>query len=250
MTSAIRTTWARWVQFLLLLAVVAAMGNLCRAQTVTGAVRGTVTDPTGAVIPNATVTVTNLNTGIKSITQTNADGLYSVGFLPIGRYVVSVAAGGFAEETSSPFQLEIDQQATINVSMRVNDTSTQVTVSFDVAPILNTESPTLGVTVSGNTIASMPLNGRDLTAATVAIPGSIHSGGQMNEEPAVNGNRQEDNSFLLDGFDIYNQMNGVGFNNTSGAAYLPNPDALQEIRVITSNANAEFSNVNGGTVLR
>jgi Carboxypeptidase regulatory-like domain/TonB dependent receptor len=249
MTSAIRTTRARWVQFLLLMAVVAATVSLGRAQTVTGSVRGTITDPTGAVIANATVTVTNLNTGIKSITKTNVDGLYSVDFLPIGRYVVTVTSSGFAEETSSPFQLEIDQQATINVPMRVNTASTQVTVSFDVAPILNTESPTLGVTVSGNTIASMPLNGRDLTAATVAIPGSIHSGGQMNEEPGVNGNRQEDNSFLLDGFDIYNQMNGVGFNNTSGAAYLPNPDALEEIRVITSNANAEFSNANGGTVI-
>jgi len=93
------------------------------------------------------------------------------------------------------------------------------------------------------------MNGRDFTVATVAIPGSIHTGGSMNEEPGVNGNRPQANSFFLDGMDIYEQMDGGGFNSNSGAEYVPNPDALQEVRVITSNANAEFSNVNGGQVV-
>src|ERR1700679_3651414 len=107
--------------------------------------------------------------------------------------------------------------------MRVQVSTASVRFTSDVAPILETENPTLGVTIDQNTIQSMPMDGRDFTVATVAIPGSIHTGGNMNEEPAVNGNRQEANSFLLDGMDIYNQMNGVGFNSNSGSQYLPSP---------------------------
>jgi outer membrane receptor protein involved in Fe transport len=219
------------------------------AQTITGSVRGVISDPSGAVIPNAAVTATNLATGVNYSAQTNGDGLYSVRYLPIGRYTIAVTAKGFQDERSSAFQLEIDQEATINVPMHLQGTTAQVTVTIDATPILDTENSTLGTSIDGAMIESMPMNGRDFTAATVAVPGSIHTGGHMNEEPDVNGNREQSNSFLLDGMDIYEQMDGGGFNSNSGASYIPNPDALQEVRVITSNANAEFSNVNGGQII-
>jgi Carboxypeptidase regulatory-like domain/TonB dependent receptor len=222
---------------------------VANAQTVTGSVRGLITDPSGAVIPNAAVTAMDIETGLTYKTVTNGDGLYSIRFLPIGDYKVTVSAGGFAEEVSSPFDLEIDQQATINVAMHMQSANTQVTVNFDTAPILHTESPTLGVTVSANQIENMPMTGRDFTVTTVAVLGSIHTSGQMNDGPAVNGNRPETNSFILDGMDIYNQSNGQGFNTNDGAQYLPNPDALQEVHVITANAAAEYGNVNGGEVI-
>ena len=231
------------------LALSGATTGVSYAQTITASVRGTVTDPSGAAIADASIVATNVETGVTYPTRSNGDGLYSLRFLPVGRYSIHIAASGFADEQTKPFQLEIAQEATINISTHVKSESASVTVNIDTAPILNSENPMLATTVSREQIESMPMTGRDFTAATVAIPGSIHSGGQMNEEPGVNGNRQETNSFLLDGMDIYNQMNGVGFNNNSGAAYLPNPDALQEVRVITSNANAEFSNVNGGQVI-
>jgi hypothetical protein len=220
-----------------------------RAQTITGSVRGMVTDPSGAVISDAAVTAANVATGLTYQAKTNNEGLYSVRYLPIGSYTIAVAAKGFSNAHTSAFQLEIDQEATINVALKVQGSTSDVTVALDVAPILSTENSTLGTTVDENSIESMPMSGRDFTVATVAIPGSIHTGGQMNEQPGINGNRQEANSFLLDGMDIYNQMNGVGFNSNSGAQYLPNPDAIQEIRVITANANAEFSNVNGGQIV-
>ncbi len=248
-------TAVRKLQSLLFLVLLSMITMLGHAQTITGSVRGTITDPTGAVIPNATVTATNTATGVSSTTQTNGAGLYSVRFLQIGSYTIRVAAKGFAEEHSSPFQLEIDQEATVNVPMHLEGSSTQVSVNFSSAPILNEENPSLGVTIDQNAIANMPLNGRSFLATTVAVPGSIHTGGTTDEQPGVNGNRQQGNSMLLDGMDIYDNINNSGVqaptsgSQPQGALYIPNSDALQEIHVITSNASAEFGNVNGGTIV-
>jgi hypothetical protein len=224
---------------------------LGHAQTITGSVRGMVTDPTGAVIPNATVTATNVATGVTSSTQTNGAGLYSVRFLQIGNYTISVAAKGFIDERSSPFQLEIDQEATVNVPMSVQGGSAQVTVNFNSAPILNQENPTLGITVDQKTVESLPLNGQSFFATTVAVPGAVHTGGNTNDQPSVNGNREESNSILLDGIDIYNAVNNGGGYNTAGTALLYNvsPYAIQQVRVITTNAGAEFGNVSGGEMI-
>jgi len=254
MASPSKTT-VRKLQSLLFLVLLSAITMLGHAQTITGSVRGTVTDPTGAVIPNATVTATNTATGVSTSTQTNSAGLYSVRFLQIGSYTIRVAAKGFAEEHSSPFQLEIDQEATVNVPMHLEGSSTQVSVNFDTAPILNTENAALGLTIDQTAISNMPLNGRSFVATTVAVPGSIHTGGNTNEQPAVNGNRQQGNSMLLDGMDIYDNINNAGAqaptpnSQPQGALYVPNSDALQEIRVITSNAPAEFGNVSGGQIV-
>jgi len=122
-------------------------------------------------------------------------------------------------------------------------------------PILNTESATLGETLTENTINSIPLNGRDLSELAVYTPGAVapgfssFGGGDSTErnidagnQVSVNGNRQQSNNYLLDGQEINENIN-----NTIG--YNPSPDAIAEVRVITSNANAEFGNVNGGTVL-
>ena len=128
-------------------------------------------------------------------------------------------------------------------------------VSGQMQPILNTESATLGETFTENTINSVPLNGRDFSQLTVYTVGAVAPGfnsfgmGDSTErdidggtQVAVNGNRQQSNNYLLDGQEINENIN-----NTLG--YNPSPDALSEVRVIESNANAEFGNVNGGTIL-
>lgn len=240
-----------WFQGLLLVALFTAITSLSHAQTITGSVRGTITDPSGAVIPNATVTAANVETGVKSSTKTNDDGLYSIRFLPIGRYTVSASADGFSDTNSSAFQLEIDQEATVNIPMQVKNSTTQVTVTFDAAPILNQENSTLGVTVDQKTIASLPLNGQSFFATTVAVPGAVHTGGNTNDQPSVNGNREESNSILLDGIDVYNAVNNGGGYNGAGTALLYNisPYAIQQVRVITTNPGAEFGNVAGGSMI-
>jgi hypothetical protein len=133
---------------------------LGRAQTVTGTVTGTVTDQSGAVIPGATVVALNMETGVSSSATSDSAGVYRIGFLPIGRYQVSVAAKGFGTQTLPAFQLEALQTATFNVKLATGSVTTTVSVS-EAAPILNTNDPTLSSTFTANTIRNFPLNGLD-----------------------------------------------------------------------------------------
>lgn len=244
------TTLPLWLLCLSLLASVSGV-----AQTVTGAVRGTITDPTGAIVSGATVTAINVATSVKTVDTSNSTGGYSIRFLPIGKYKLTVEAPGFQTANYPEFALEIDQTAKIDIALTVGSSSTTVSVTEQLQPILNTESATLGETFTTNTINSVPLNGRDFSQLTVYAPGAVAPGfnmfgsGDSNEravdastEVSVNGNRQQSNNYLLDGQEINENLN-----NTIG--YNPSPDALDQVRVITSNANAEFGNVNGGTVL-
>jgi hypothetical protein len=233
------------------------------AQTVTGAVRGTITDPSGAIVSGATVTATNTATGVQTTATTNQTGEYSIRFLQIGSYTLAVQASGFERAAYGPFSLEIDQMAKIDIPLHIGSTSTSVEVSDQAQPILETENPTLGETFTENTINSVPLNGRDFSQLTVFTPGAVSTGyggyGQASSsssaannsserstaatnEANVNGSRQQSNNYLLDGQEINENIN-----NTIG--YSPSPDSLEQIRVIASNANAEFGNVNGGEVV-
>jgi hypothetical protein len=225
------------------------------AQTVTGAIRGTITDSSGAVVAGARVAANNTATGVSTVATTNQAGEYSIRFLQIGRYTVSVEAKGFTKSSYGPFALEIDQTAKIDLPLSIGAATTTVEISGEMQPILNTESATLGETFTENTINSIPLNGRDFSQLTVYTPGAVapgfgsFGGGDSteravdaNNEVSVNGNRQQSNNYLLDGQEINENLN-----NTLG--YNPSPDALAQIRVIASNANAEFGNVNGGTIL-
>jgi hypothetical protein len=230
------------------------------AQTTTGAVRGTITDPTGAIVSGAKVTVTNIATGVQTIADTNQAGEYSIRFLQIGQYKLTVEATGFETAGYGPFSLEIDQMAKVDIPLSVGKASTTVTVNEQYQPILQTENATNGETFTENTINSVPLNGRDFSQLTVFTPGAVSTGygmyGQVSgsssnsserstnasNEANVNGSRQQSNNFLLDGQEINENIN-----NTIG--YSPSPDALEQIRVIASNANAEFGNVNGGEVV-
>ena len=225
------------------------------AQTVTGTIRGTVVDPSGAILSGASVTATNTASSVATVTRTNGSGEYSIRFLQIGQYKVSVSAPGFETANYGPFALEIDQTAKVDIPLRIGTATTSVDVSGQMQPILNTESATLGETFTENTINSVPLNGRDFSQLTVYTPGAVAPGFSSfggsdsternidgGNQVSVDGNRQQANNYLLDGQEINENIN-----NTIG--YTPSPDALAEIRVIESNANAEFGNVNGGTVL-
>lgn len=224
------------------------------AQTVTGTVTGTVLDSTGAVVPNAAVTVVNADTGVRTPTTSNGEGVYSVRFLPIGRYTVEVNAQGFAPFTAPAFQLEITQTARIDARLGVN-TSTSVDVSADVAPILDTSDGTIGLSLSEKQIGTIPLNGRNFSSVTLFLPGAVNTdpgglvGGNAIERNtynngvvSMNGNRAQANNYTLDGID-----QNEGQNNLIG--YNPAPDAIAEIHVITANAPASYGNVNGGDIV-
>jgi hypothetical protein len=225
------------------------------AQTITGNIGGTITDASGAVLANATVKATGVATGVVTATTTNAAGIYTLRFLPIGEYTVTAEAKGFSKSSLGPITLEIDQSAKIDIKLTVGGANETVTVEAGDAPILNTENATLGTTLTSNTIENIALNGRNFAELALFMPGAVStspssfSGSDSTERdtggdtvPNVNGNRSQSNNFLLDGQDINESIN-----NTVG--YTPSPDALDQVRVISANADAEFGNVNGGSVL-
>jgi len=222
------------------------------AQTVTGAITGTVTDPSEAVVSGAHVTAHNLDTGVNSPTVTNATGFYRIQFLPIGRYEVTVEANGFGTQTIPAFQLEVLQTATFNVKLTVGGGSTTVSVS-EAAPILNTNDDTLSGTFTANTIKNFPLNGLDFSAVTLYVPGAVSTFGNTgttsierstyySDSVNVNGNRAQANNYTLDGIDMNETFNNL-------ISYSPAPEALEEIKVVTADSPADYGNVNGGGVV-
>jgi hypothetical protein len=222
------------------------------AQTVTGNITGIVTDSSGAIIPKATVTALNQDTGVSSSANTNAAGLYRIEFLPIGHYQVTVQATGFGTETLPPFSLEILQTVTFNVHLKVGSAAETVEVSAG-APILNTNDATLGETITANTIQNFPLNGLDFSALTLYVPGAVNTTGtsgttsierstQYTDSIQLNGNRAQANNYTLDGIDLNETFNNL-------IAYSPAPESLQEIKVLTANSPADYGNVNGAGVV-
>jgi hypothetical protein len=223
------------------------------AQTVTGSVTGTVTDPSGAVIPNAQVTVHNIATGVDSSATANGSGVYDIRFLPIGQYEVTVSASGFASQKFPAFALEVNQIAKVDAHLQPGTSTTTVNVEGNIPPILNSSDPTLSGTFTANTIRNIPLNGLDFSALTLYVPGAVSTAGTsgtnsierstyFTDSINLNGNRAQANNYTLDGID-----NNEPFNNL--IAYSPAPDSLQEMKVITANAPADYGNVNGGDVV-
>lgn len=228
-----------------------ACAGLAVAQTITASITGTASDPTGAVIPNGTVTATNTETNVRSVTTTNAEGIYTFPFLRVGSYTITVESKGFKKSVIGPFKVEVNQIARIDVKLELGDT-TQVVEVQDVGPLLQTETQATGDTLSSTKLTSIPLNGRNFASLTLLVPGAVStSPGAMNtaarfqgsgSRPQVNGNREQTNNFILDGVDINQSVdNQIG--------YQPNVDALEEVKVVTGNAGAEFGNVGGASVV-
>lgn len=248
------TRWMRSVIGMLCTVLVAMAAASAGAQTVTGSIGGTVTDASGAVVPNATVTVKNIGTGVQTVTRSDSSGLYNFQFLPIGSYSVTGEAPGFAKATAGPLALEIDQIARVNLKLNVGEVATTVEISTESA-VLQTQNATLGTTVTANTIENLPLSGNNFQVAAVFVPGAVlphfdlegsAQGFERNTNaetlPSFNGNRQQGNNYILDGVEINEPTNNmIGYN--------PAPESLQQMRTITGNADAEYGDVNGGEML-
>ncbi len=219
------------------------------AQEVSAGITGTVTDPTGAAIPGAKVTARDIQRGTIWPTQTNEAGVYALPRIPIGAYELKVEAPGFKAAVRSGIVLELNQRARIDIQMEVGAVAESIEVT-GVAPLLSTETTIVGSVVSSNSIINTPLITRNFIALTLLAPGvtttnpdAFRSGQRTagGGRPYVNGNRKEANNFLLDGID----NNHTSDNLTS---YQPNLDAIQEVKLITNNASAEFGNFQGGVI--
>ena len=252
MKTAFETTFLKWFSAVALAAAFFCVPAIL-AQTVTGSITGEVTDTSGAVIPNARVIAQNTATGVKTETLTNGSGAYTIRFLPIGQYQVTVQANGFATQTLPAFSLEIAQTAKFNVQLNAGSVATTVQVSAESMPILNTNDDTLSGTFTANTIQNFPLNGLDFSAITLYVPGAVSTAGAsgatsierstyFTDTINLNGNRAQANNFTLDGIDMNETFNNL-------ISYSPAPDALQEMKVLTANSPADYGNVNGAGVV-
>ena len=140
-----------WMGVALCAALVTMMTFAAWAQTVTGSIRGVVTDQTGAAVAGSAVSVSNVNTGVVTTTSSDRSGNYNFQSLPIGTYVVSAQKAGFNRAANKAFALEIDQVAKIDFKLQVGSVNTTVDVASDAGTMLQTEDATLGTTLTSNT---------------------------------------------------------------------------------------------------
>ena len=246
-------------KFFASLILVVCLAAVAFAQTDTARVTGTITDSTGAVLPNASVTITDVGTGRVVTTTTNGTGQYVANALPIGKYHIDVTAPGF-KTSGADFTLQVSQVLEISLKLETGTTSTTVDVTGEV-PLVNTSTSSTGEVIEGRQVTELPLNGRNFTQLALLTPGvtrgaygDIASGGGSgtnaesfrNSETggaalSANGLRPQANNFILDGVD-----NNDGLVNT--IIFFPPAEAIQEFRVNTSVPPAEYGRGGGAIV--
>lgn len=236
----------------LVVALLIGAASFTLAQVDTGNLVGAVKDSSGAVLPGVTVTATNMDTGVSAAVKTGSDGNYVITPLHIGRYSVSVESKGFRGEIRKDIVLDVQQSIKLDFTLQVGSVSETMEVS-GAAPLLETESASLGDVVSAQQIEQMPLNGRrytDLAALTSGVAkviegpvngGSSPTNGNAGGSFAVNGVRGTNNNFLLDGVDNNS-------NDNADVSILSSVDAIAEFKIQTSNYSAEFGRTGGAVI--
>jgi len=226
------------------LCLVLAVAGLASAQSFTGRIYGTVTDPAGAVIPGAQVSVTNLGTGRTARTITEENGNYMVSELPPGEYAVEVSAPGFKTFVQRGIVLEIQRFARVDVRLDLGEVTESVEVVADAAE-LDTSQAGLSKVVENVPIVSLPLNSRNVYTLLYLLPGITGSvSSTYGTGFAINGARTSMLDILVDGVSTaHPTVNGFSGNST-----FPPVDAIAEFRVLGTNYSAEFGRSNGGVV--
>jgi hypothetical protein len=229
--------------------VVIAIGVLnLSAQQITGSIRGSVVDSTGALVQGASVAARQTETGLTRTATTGRNGTYVLLELPVGHYQLRITAAGFQEYVQDGISLNVNETASITTHLSVGSEKEQVQVRAD-AELIQPTVTSLGKAVLQQELEDLPLNGRNFSQLGLLQPGVVpltpglaEAGGSLRngQAYAVNGQRPESNNFLIDGA---NNFNGVD----AGFVLKPPVDAISEFRIITHNATAEFGNSLGST---
>lgn len=212
----------------------------------TSAVTGLITDPSGTVLMNTNVTVTNNNTGVRRITVTNGQGYYTVPSLPNGEYSVSVEAAGFRAIERRGLRLDEGQVLRVDLQLEIGSTSERIEVTSE-APALETETAAKSTVITQQRIIDLPLNGRNPMAFASLVPGVRPLGGfgglsnsaYGDGRIAIGGGSPSANNVMIDGAAAENHTSG-------GLQVVLSPDATEEFRIITRNAGAEYGRTGGG----
>ena len=223
--------------------LVAASSGLLHAQQ--GTINGRVVDASGGVLPGATITATNVDTGIKSVAITNEEGHYALPLLPPGQYTVTVTLEGFESQTSKPINLQVQQVAQLDFKLGVGAVAESVDVN---APRLDTQTSSLGQVTDNKRIVELPLNGRnplDLAKFTPGVnqlaTGFLDTRNFNLTSTSINGGQGGSNAVLIDG-------GSATLPERNEYVVAPNVDAVQEYRVQTNALAAEFGMTGGGVI--
>jgi hypothetical protein len=240
------------VQILFLVLGLLVLPQLSHAQIVNASLYGNVSDPSGAAIPGATITATNVATGIATKTTTDAAGNYILPSLPPAAYNITVEKAGFKTTVISAVTLLVDQKARVDAQLQVGTVTTTVQVS-GAAPLVDTKTASVGTVVGEQDVVDLPLNERRITTLAVLVPGTIDmrgyggaagiTGGSPFSEDTytAGGVRDSSNTLLLDGLESRAW-------STGGFALEPPPDAVQEFKIQTNIYDAAFGKTAGSTM--
>lgn len=208
------------------------------SQSVDTAILGTATDPSGAVVAGATVTVTSVTTGITKVGTTGSEGQYSIRYLTPGKYNVEITAPGFSSAERKGVDLALAQQAKVDFKVAIG-ASTQVVEVESTMPLLQSESAALGATIDTDRTANLPLNGRKFNDLAVLTPGVTvnnpdnHSSSTAGSAVGANGGRNRWGQIDVDGITMLN-------NRQAYVNSYPSVDAIEEFRVQTGNYSAQY----------
>ena len=219
------------------------IGALSWSQSYTGSIRGTISDNTRAAVPGAKITVTDADRNVEYSTITDGSGRYIFPTLPAARYVLAVQAPGFDKATQAPFQLEVQQQATIDIELRVGAVTTSVEVQ-GAAPLLNTTSAALGQVIENRLLMTIPISSRSPLDLIAEAPGVVRTGSNGTDFVS-SGVRNNASEVLMDG----SPLTGIEQNGgVTDPKYVPTLDVVEEFKIQTNFFSAEFGNT-GGTVI-
>jgi hypothetical protein len=221
--------------------------SLAFCQDPTGILEGKINDPSGALVPNAEVVLTNPSTGFTATQQSSSAGAFRFSYLPVGSYNLHVDMKGFASFDTTNIRVDVDRVVNLPITLAVAGTKDIEEVSANSASV--DVSSTLGNVILAHDAVDLPLNGRNLTQLGLLQPGVapltfglLQAGGiaRQNQAYAVNGEPPESNNYLLDGVSNVDSVNG-------GFAIRTPPDAVTEFRILTSNAPPEYGETSGAT---
>ncbi|MBV8819755.1 MAG: carboxypeptidase regulatory-like domain-containing protein, partial [Acidobacteriaceae bacterium] len=215
----------------------------------TGSIVGSVFDPSGAAIPNAAITATNVATNEVLTTTSNRSGQYQFTALRVGTYNVKATASGFGPQVVNGVQIDVQSRPSIDFNMKLGDTAQAVQVEATAAPLLNTQTADVGGVVQEQQIRDLPLNGRryaDLALLEAGIQKDPTVSNAAADRFSSNGNLETQNYFSLDG--IENNSGSTNLQEGSVQTVQPPPDALSEFRVQTRTYSAEFGTSAGAII--
>jgi hypothetical protein len=219
--------------------------------SINGRIAGTVKDPTGAVVPEVTVTVRNRDTDLRQTTRTDAQGFYAFPALPVGHYDLETRKPGFKDYKQTGLVIDVNTSLLVDVSLQLGAETQEVTVSAVTARV-ETTSTQMGEVIGDTKMTAIPLNGRSYTDLLALQPGVVPESagtyssaavsGSLNPgNLSVSGQREDANGFMVNGGNVEEPL-------SMGTTIIPNLDSIAEFRILTNNFDAEYGNYSGGLI--